>query len=278
MRIATIINAHENSPVFRDTLDSVIHYLTKDILVVSDGKNWDQFENSDLPALKLQGFYHGKDSAPYRNVCMGLMKAGEIWKDMADWYCYMEYDALVGPGSIREHLKMADDLGFWILGNDHRKDNRRIPFFDNFQKKKLGLHYLLGCCVFISRKFMEALQSDNFFGRFLDFTNFHHGSIDFVEEGKNPHPVYDISEFIYPTLAVHYGGKVGEMACWSGGWRGNYEFYPMRFRPDLVESPFPYACIMHPLKEHDNPVRAYHREKRTLGSLKFQLEDIKNGT
>jgi hypothetical protein len=264
MRIATVINAHENSPVFKDTLESVIHYLTDNVLVVVDGKGWDQFRNDDsMPALKLEGFYHGKESAPYRNMCLGLMKAWETWGSSVDWYCYMEYDALVGSGEIREHLKMADELGFWLLGNDHRTEEKTIPFLDNFQKEKLNLHYFLGCCLFFSLKFMETLDEKDFFRQFLNFTNFHCGSISLVDAGGKSHMVYDVSEFLYPTLAIHYGGSVGEIACWEGGgWRGNYEHYPMRFRPDLSENIFSRACVLHPLKDYENPVRKYHREKR----------------
>jgi len=265
MKIATVLNAHENSPVFKDTLESVRHYLTEDVLVVADGKTWSQFKDDDsIPALKLEGFYHGKESAPYRNVCLGLMKAWEIWGGSAQWYCYMEYDALVGSREVIDHLGLADDIGLWLLGNDHRREEKTMPFLENFQGK-MELHYFLGCCLFFSAKFMKALSDNDFFERFLNFTNFHGGSISLLDDGGKSHLVYDVSEFLYPTLAVHYGGEIREIACWEGdGWRGNYEHYPMRFRPDLIEEPFPQACMMHPLKGYDNPVRAYHRQRRVL--------------
>lgn len=263
MNIAVILNAHENSPVLRDTLESVRHHWTDNVLLVADGKNWSQFKDDDsIPALKLEGFYHGKDSAPYRNVCLGLMKAWESWGDSADWYCYMEYDCLVGSDETKNHLKMAEDLGFWLLGNDHRIEDKSIPFLDAFQKSKLKINYLLGCCLFYNKRFMKTLSDHNFFDRFLNFTNFNDWSIDMVDARGKSHMVYDVSEFLYPTLAIHYGGKVGELACWEGsGWRGNFEHYPMRFRPDLSEE-FPQACVMHPLKEYESPARKHHGKKR----------------
>lgn len=276
MKIVAVLNAHENSPVFRDTLESVRHHLTEDVLVVVDGKSWDQFRDDDsIPAFKLEGFQHGVKhpmfAERYRNACLGMMKAWETWGDSANWYFSLEYDALVGSSLIREHLNEADALGFWLLGNDHRQYEGAIPFIEDFQKHKLNLHYLLGCCLFFSRDFMKALSKDNFFERFLNFTNFRGGPINIVDSLGKTHPVHDVGEFLYPTLAVHYGGKVKEIAChlgcWEGveQWRGNYEYYPMRFRPDLTEQPFPQACVMHPMKDFDNPVRTYHRERRNLG-------------
>lgn len=268
MRIVAVLNAHENSPVFRDTLESVRHHLTEDVLVVVDGKNWDQFRDDDsMPAFKLEGFQHGEKhpmfADRYRNACLGMMKAWDTWGDSANWYFSLEYDALVGSSLIRESLKEADSFGFWLLGNDHRQDEGTIPFLEDFQKSKLKLHYLLGCCLFFSLDFMKALNNDNFFERFLNFTNFRGGPINIVDSFGKSHPVYDVGEFLYPTLAVHYGGKIRELACWEDGeWRGNYEYYPMRFRPDLTEEPFQQACVMHPMKDFDNPVRSYHRERR----------------
>lgn len=263
MEIAVILNAHENSPVFKDTLESIRHYWTNNVLVVVDGKNWSQFRDDPIPALKLEGFHHGKESSPYRNMCLGLFKAWEAWGGGVDWYAYLEYDCLVGSSETARHLYAANEMGFWILGNDYRAEKRSIPFLDRFEGTNLNLKYLLGCCLFFNKIFMNELARRDFFPRFLDFTNFHDRI--FFEDSSGKHSdVYDLSEFMYPTLAAHYGGKIGELACWlEPGWRGNHENYPMRFRPDLSENPFEHACVLHPLKDYDNQVRAYHRFKRT---------------
>jgi hypothetical protein len=264
LNIAVVLNSHENSPVFRDTLDSVLCNWTDRVIVVVDAKNWGQFER-ERNIVKLEGFYHAKESAPYRNVCLGLMKCWEVWSGSVDWVCYMEYDCLVGSAEIAVHLEAASRDGTWILGNDHRVDPRSIPFLERFKGRSMELHYLLGCCLFLSRDFMARLRSDNFFERFLQFTNFHINDPVLVSCSGREEKVYDISEFIYPTLACDYGGSVRELACWEDGrWRGSGDLYPMRFRPELHESCFENACIMHPLKGLDDPARKFHRSRRNL--------------
>lgn len=264
--IAVVLNAHENSPVFRDTLDSVLHHWTDRVMVVADAKGWDGFRDAEVPAAKVEGFYHGKASAPFRNVCLGLMKAWETWGLSAEWYCYMEYDCLVGSPDIKARLKQAEEEGLWILGNDHREDPRRMPFLERFERGRLDLHYLLGCCMFLNGRFMRELAERDFFERLLYFTNFNLDSPRLAGEGGEEE-AYDVSEWLYPTLAVHYGGRVGELACWEGSrWRGDGVRYPMRFRPDLCESMYDGACVMHPLKSLDCDVRAAHRMKRALTS------------
>lgn len=266
-KIAVVLNSHENSPVFKDTLESIRLYWTNNVLVVCDGKNWAEFRDDEqLPAFKLEGFFHGKSSSPYRNMCLGLMNAWDLWGDQVDWYVYMEYDCLVSSAETLEHLKSAEDAGIWLLGNDRRVESKSIPFLERLEKTKLDIHYFLGCCLFFNKKFMSELKNRNFFERFLTFTNFHE-DVYFLDKSGKRHMVYDISEFLYPTLAIHYGGKIQEIACWTdGSWRGDHEHYPMRFRPDLTEQPFQKACVLHPMKEYDNPVRSHHRQIRHLAA------------
>lgn len=259
--LAVVLNAHQNSPVFRDTLDSVVHHWTNDVLVVADGAAWGQFADADLGVPKLAGFHHGKGSAPYRNMCLGLMKAWQTWGASRRWYCYMEYDCLVCSGGVEGDLDSLGDV--WVAGNDHRVGPGSIPLLDRFQRSGCRLHYLLGCCMFLSRDFLAALDRDDFFERFLNFTNFHQGEIELTGRGPRAEAVYDFSEFMYPSLAVHYGGGVGELACWEGGgWRGRGDLYPMRFRPEVEESAYGSARVIHPLKNESSPVRAFHRQAR----------------
>lgn len=267
MSIAVVLNSHENSSIFHDTLESINYYLTKDVLVVVDGLSWNQFENIDIPALKMSGFPHGKSYAPYRNVALGLFKAWQTWGDSKNWYCYTECDSVIGSDDVLEHLQKAEELGFWILGNDFRQEQqKKIPFLENFLKQPVSsLSYLLGCCLFFNSKFLKKLYDDNFFENFLSYTNFRDQDIYLIDENNNKE-VIDISEFLYPTLAKFYGGEARELACWdyrSSSWTGNAEFYPMRFRPEItLNDPHLQACIMHPLKSFENPVRQYHRGKR----------------
>lgn len=275
MKIATILNTHQNSDVFKDTLESVTEYLSKDVMVLVDGHYWDQFENDQsINAFKLCGFRHNEAKAPFRNVALGLSKAWETWGKTVDWYCYMEYDCLVASSLVLEHLETAKKEGYWCLGNDIRvKTNKRIPIVDVMTHGNVDdLYYFLGCCLFLNSDFIEKLSENNFFERFLNFTNFYLEEISLVDQNGKKEMVYDLSEFLYPTLAVHYGGQVRELAGWSNidnSWHGNANFYPMRFKPDLTFSdPVQDACILHPLKNFDDPIRQYYRNQRQKNVLK----------
>lgn len=263
--IATILNAHENSPVFKDTLESILQHTSK-VMVLADAKNWTQFKDDEIPALKLEGFWHGKPMAPYRNVALGLMKAWETWGDSADWYCYCEYDCLFGKTDrLQMVLERAKFSNIWLLGNDIRYEPDAKNYLFDSLMKEYSTTYLLGCCLFFNSVFMKAM-ADGFFEKFLNITNFP-PKMDMIRPGKKPEEVYDISEFLYPTLARFYGGEVGEFASWNEMQnisRGNWENFPMRFRPDLTIEEVKNACVMHPVKSFDSPVREHYRQVRLL--------------
>jgi hypothetical protein len=283
MRIATVLSTHENSEVYRDTLESVRKYLSDDVVVLIDGFGWNQFHNEKVD--KIEGFRHGKFCAPVRNTALGLMGAWDRWGETADWYCYIEYDCLVGSRDIERHLGMADERGYWLLGNDLRSINGSVPELERFcSSPRIKPHSFLGCCLFFSRRFMLELSRRDFFAKFLHYTNFF--SSDFkvhsddpsgeyfgnktpkprLNRAKRPIPIHDSSEVIYPSLAVHYGGSIEQLAQWNDTtetWSGNSRQYPMRFFPDLYgNDPFQEACVMHPLKDANSPIRAYHKSIR----------------
>ena len=184
LNVSVVLNTHENSPLFQDTLESVRANLTNDVLVVVDAFAWKDFDGRDIPAHVLKGFHHGKPAAPYRNMALGLMQAWQVWSDRADWYCYMEYDCLVA-GDVKSDL--ASLSHHWILGNDHRVSNMRLPFIDNFLKSEPSLNYLLGCCVFFNVKYLRRLAELDFFTRFLHYTNFFTGDPFMVDERGKKH-------------------------------------------------------------------------------------------
>ncbi len=259
MEIAVVMNAHKPSDVIVDTLDSICRYVSRNVLVVVDGKGWHKFESESLPVAKVKGFPHGLPKAPYKNVAFGLMMAADQWPE-ADWYCYCEYDVLFGSDRFKQNLKMADDMGVWMLGSDGRIDSRTMPLVESIVGNPFkDCYYMIGCCQFFSASYMKKLKEIRFFDRFLTMTN------NFSASQFPKYDGYDISEHMYPTMARHFGGNLGVFATWDGHrWHGS-EYYTVRWRPDLEEDVDKYAncCIMHPIKEYDHPVRKYHRERRS---------------
>lgn len=264
-RIATVVNVHGNTPLVLDTLDALRTYSSENNLVLVDGAVWDSWgKDIQLPAHKICGFVHNQPRAPYRNVAFGLMSLVNQWNDM-DWYCYTEYDTLYANDLFKEDLAKASKQNIWCLGTNHRIGSFKFPLIE----RMLGIelkesHYLLGCCVFFHRKFVKKLKQINFFEKFLQWTNEFRPPYfpGYDEQGG-----YDISEHLYPTLANHFGGKVGQLSSWSdhlATWeRGNFLKYPIRWKPELTaDYPLYNASILHPVKQYNHVFRLLSRKKR----------------
>ena len=257
MKIATILNAHSDSKTIIDTCDSILEHVGPNILLLINGSTWEELKDIDLPVCKVRGFNHNVPKSPYRNVALGLKMVQEQYPD-ADWYCYTEYDALFTSPRFRENLKMAEDRKVWMLGNCGRVDHVEMPLVEALVGEKFkSIYYLLGCCQFFHKDFMSKLVEIDFFDRFLFLTNSFSNGFFPAYDG------YDISEHLYPTLCRHFGGNVGVFATWENEkeWHGAYQYFPMRWRPELDEI-YEDASILHPLKEFSHPTRIYHRNKR----------------
>lgn len=261
MKFAVVLNIHANEDLVLDTIDSIRSYVTNDILVVVDGASKEWGQRLKVPAYKMQGLIHGCPSSPYRNLTLGLMTALDLFQE-TDWFCYAEADVLFASENFKKDIEEKSLSGFWCLGNDHRTNEGNLILLEKMLKTKFEqTHYLLGCCVFYKKEFLNKLKSIDFFERFLNLTNSFVGGYFpiFTEQGG-----YDLGEHLYPTLAAHYGGRVGSLATWDDKlniWKGNYRRYPMRFRPDISED-FRSASILHPLKEINHPLRDYYRKER----------------
>ena len=288
MDIAAIIHTHGQPNVTLDTIDSVRHYMTNKILVVVDDAGWLHFEGLNIPANKLRGFYHGFYHAPYRNVTLALLAAAQHFPNV-DWYCYLEYDALVGSTAFKSDLELAAKANVWLLGNDYREHEEKkvqFPLIELILKEKINeIVYLLGAVLFYHRKFIDKCMSTGFFEKLLYYTNdFRNG---FFPDYKGK-AAWDLMEHVMPTLAKHWGGEVRQFAKWgqhSGLWSGNARRYPIRWQPELflVEHEYLQAAIMHPLKSLDHPVRVFHRNKRNrrknqgIGSSLDRENNVDNG-
>ena len=234
MKIAAIIQAHNDDDVVLDTIDSVKRWMTTDILTVVDGVSWggidkDKFSSSHL----VRGLNHGLPNNPYRNVFFGLKQAYDKWPDK-DWYCYLEYDCLVTSNSFESDLKKAEKSNYWLLGTDLRMKKCKFPFVEKIIDKKFNeTFYVLGCFYFLHRNYIAALNDLNFFDKFLSLTN--HFSNGFFPMGSGRAdclaghrngsqnmvntfgPIFDLSEELIPTLAYYLGGKIGSLSFWGDG-------------------------------------------------------------
>lgn len=261
MKILTILNVHDQVDSALDTLQSVIQYVGNDILILVDGCSWESWKDVAVPAYKIKGFNHGVSKSPYRNVALALLFASEKIKDY-DWICYMEYDVLFASSKFRYSLKKAEEMNVWMLGCDGHVDDKRMPLIESLVGGKLtSCYYMLGCCQFYHKKFINKLVDINFFERFLSLTN------EFPSGHFPNYDGYDISEHLYPTLVRHFGGNIGVFSTWDREkkrWHGSYETYPVRWKPEIdpEKENFPQASILHPLKDYEHPIREIHRKVR----------------
>ena len=262
MKITAILNTHGATDVTLDTLDSIKYYMTNRILLLVDGVAWKDYEFLPTFAYKLKGFHHGLPKSPFRNVVLGLLAAALNWED-TNWFCYIEYDCLVGSSAFRKDLLQAEKEGVFCLGNDLRiNEDVDLSLVETMIKTKFEERaYLLGACIFYHSSFIKTLLEQEFFQRFLFYTN--HFSKGFFPFFK----AWDLTEHLLPSIAKCFGGGVKQLAAYNykmNKWSGNYRRYPIRFRPELTYEldHFLQASIMHPLKTYDHPIRKYHRTKR----------------
>ena len=259
MEITTVLNAHSNYNIVADTIESIHQNVGKNILVVIDGAS-KELKNSKFNAYTINGFYHNSPKAPYRNMALGLWKAYEMFPQ-STWFCYCEYDCLFASNSFKYNLEIADKNDVWLLGNDVHKDNYTFPLIEALIKENIkACYYVLGCCVFFCKEFIEKLIEIDFFNRFINATN------HFTEGFFPNYTDHDISEHLYPTLAVHFGGDIGSFAKYdlkTRTWSGSFMKFPMRWQPPLsINENFREAAILHPIKNWDDEIRKIHREKR----------------
>ncbi len=268
MKITTILSTHGIPEITLDTLESIRYYMTDRVLLLVDGVGYDKYDNIPVQAYKLKGFNHGFWKSPYRNIVLGLYSAVQNFKD-SDWFCYMEYDCLVGSSAFKKDLEQAEKEGVWLLGNDLRRHQElekgvNLSLLEKVVGGKFNeIIYFLGACLFYHKDFMLKALEEEFFQRFLYYTN------DFRRDFFPMYTAWDVTEHALPTVVQHYGGKVKQFAVYNkniGAWSGNYRKYPIRFRPEIEYNPdlFLQGSIIHPCKDFNSPVRKYHRAKRSL--------------
>lgn len=260
MDIVIILVVRENVSTLLDTIEAVNNWVTDKVLVIVDGAAARWGNKIKIPAHKKIGLRHEYHRGPYRNYTLGFSSALEEWPE-ADWYCKIDYDTLFVSDDFKQDLEVDSDV--WCIGNDYRNMNLTLPFLEKIVGEEISVgSYLLGSCVFCKGDFIRLLGKKDFFNRLLFYTNdFYNGFFPGYEE-------HSFEEYLYPTLASHYGGKIKELACWKEDfscWKGNFRRYPMRWQPSLgLHENFPEASIMHPIKESDHPIRIRRKRERNV--------------
>lgn len=259
MQIATALNVHNDKDLVKDTLDSILTYMTKDIVMIVDAAGWEHFENFKYNNIIVEkGYWHQYYRCPYKNVSLCLKRLYELFPQ-ADWYCYIEYDCLVTSDLFKGDLLSAQKNNIWLLANDIRYCQHHLPpmFNEILNSETNPVVVMLGCCVFYHKNFIKKLNQ-SFLSKFLQVTE--HFAPGWFPDFHG----YALEEEIFPTLALHYGGQVQELAGWDGfSWRGKYQKFPMRHpNPILPTDITPAASIIHPLKKLDNPIRKHYQKIR----------------
>jgi hypothetical protein len=259
VKIAAVLNVHDNTFLALDTIDSIQTWVTNDIVVVVDGEAWNSWGKYAFLPCKIKGFHHGASRNPYKNVAYGLSTLADKYD--ADWYLYTEFDTLFLSDQFKEDLEKAEQENIWYIASDLKQTNQDLPLIEQILKIKLKQVWKnLGCCLFFHKNYINKLKELNFFDRLLTWTSSF--SKDHVP-GINPLFYHDISEYIYPSLALHYGGNLLNISTWednSKSWLRDKR-YALRFRPDIEECPDD-AIIVHPIKKLDNPIRQQAKKDR----------------
>lgn len=261
MSVAIFMNAHDDTELVLDTIESVTAYVTSDMVTVVDGSFWESWgEELELPVHKMCGFRHKSQASPYRNILLGMKTAFELFP-FREWYGYIEPDVLFGSSHILKDLQsMQEDV--YLVGFDHRSTDAKFEFLDRIVGMSCPGKYVLGCCFFLRREFVRRLIESNFVDRFLEMTNELQAG---YFPGYDRSQVYDFAEHLFPSMAaVCHGGihGISFFDVYANQWVGD-DRYLMRWQPAITEQdPYQYATIMHPVKSYDDPIRVHHRRKR----------------
>jgi len=264
VKLSIVLHAHKDAEIVQDTIDSYEKYGTENILVAVDGVSPEWASKISKPhfiGFRNQTYLLGKSHSSYRNFTLGMMKLFKQFPD-CDWYCSSEYDVIFGSDAFKKELNTVPKQT-WCVGFNFKRTKMNLPLFEAITKKPMPIqNYLIGCCMFFKREFIEKMYNENVFHNILNYTNgFDHGSFPgYSEQGG-----YDFTECLFPTLVGYMGGGIRNLSDWNSKhklWRGNHVTYPVRW-PELVTiQEGKEASILHPCKNYDDPIRIYHREKR----------------
>lgn len=265
MNLSVVLHAHGNSEVVEDTIKFVHRWATEQSLIAVDGKSPKWIEEISLSVPHFVGFRNKtkdvfRNHSSYRNHILGLTKVMEQYPD-CDWYCSTEYDTLFCSDAFKEDLASLPS-NVWLAGFCGRRTFMSLPLLESIAGGKCySQNYFIGCCMFFRGEFLRKLRDAGLFEKILAYTNgFDHGYFpNYWEQGG-----YDFTECLLPTLVNIAGGNAVSFSKWREdikSWEGNYEKYPIRWPDPVSLGEAKNASIIHPVKNYDDPVRIYHRER-----------------
>jgi hypothetical protein len=232
------------------------------------------FSASTFSASRIEpGFFHNHNRSPYRNSALGLKRLYELWPD-CDWFLYTEYDCLFTSSDFKTDLSRAATLDAWCVGFDLRRYKFQIPVLEALLAcgEIRYSYFMLGCCLFFSRKLISRLHENGFIDRLLE------ASASFPKGTFPGYLRWAFEEELWPTVAAQLGGSLYELACFKGrddlwhqryindprmkygeadpetpDWRGRHLRYVVRFWPKIDPTEMrPESAILHASKNLNN--------------------------
>lgn len=257
MEIATLINAHTNPEMLRDTIDAVRLWVTRKILVVIDQANWSEFENFQHPDVIITcGYYHKCRKSPYKNFALGMNKLYETWPDV-DWYNYIEFDVLYLNSEFKvdlEALQNEDNVALAGFQHYKKRNSKDHWLTEEILGGDVECHKMLGAVQFWSNGCMSRLCNLDFFNQVIERTS-HLTGHDFPDFHD-----YAVEEIIFPSAASKFGEIRNIHSTISSQNR-----YLVRFTPEIKpDEVLPSNSILHPIKFYDNPIHKHYRNSRKL--------------
>lgn len=227
MRFAVTVATYANPSVTAQTVADIKSHLTDQVVTVVDAKGWHLFNNVDCDLIRGQP--HGLPFNSHLNQIIGLNHTFNTFD--ADWYGHVEWDVLIRGNVLKQDLETTSKDN-WMAGFDLREWEAPWPFLS----EKIGIkiektRYVLGCCQFYRRHFLESLWKTGFVREIVKSSGFWRDKWPDYKE-------YSTDEAIIPSVCRAMGGGVLDL-------KGDK--YAVRYRPVWTELP-DAAEVIHPVK------------------------------
>ena len=243
MIISTVVQAHKNPSFVNENIRMVKKNVGKNVICVIDSANWGEFKDEQMECETLCGYYHNDRRNPYKNFANGLSQLYRRFPD-SEWFCNSEFDVFFKNDSFKEDLnRFRKEHNAGLVGFNMRIKPFDCPFINAMLKIKFDVgYYMIGCCMFFHRSYMERLIEVNFFERFLNYTSSFTSSNIPCEE-------YDISEHLYPSLAANIGIPIASFENAESSVFGKRKYF-VRFKPEVTKDVVynDAYSIIHPYK------------------------------